>query len=165
MTMRGFTLIEIMIAVSIMTILSIVGLTSFNFSMMKSRDSQRKSDLSLLAKAVHQFANDFGDFPTDNGTGGILGCNSADGGELVVCNYPNQFAVYVNGAQEIYLSKTPADPNGSYHYYYRKNTDGFSLFSILENTNDANYNTDAGPGILCGVSENCNYELTESGNK
>jgi prepilin-type N-terminal cleavage/methylation domain-containing protein len=156
--MRGFTLIEIMIAVTIMTILSAVGLTSFNFSLMKSRDSQRKSDLSLLAKAVHQFANDFGDYPADDGSGGILGCNASEGAVLVKCVPPSQFSVYVNGAQEIYLSKTPTDPNGSYKYYYRKNTNGFSLFSILENSNDANYNTDAGPGILCGVSENCNYD-------
>jgi len=163
--MRGFTLIEILIAVAIMTIISAVGLTSFNFTMVKSRDSQRKSDLSLLAKTLHQFANDFGDYPADDGSGGILGCDPNNDGVFTKCNPGDKFEVYTNGGQQVYLVKVPDDPNGSYNYYYRKNMDGFSLFSVLENTDDANYNADAGPGILCGTSANCNYELTEAGNK
>jgi len=94
-----------------------------------------------------------------------LGCDPNNDGVFTKCNPGDKFEVYTNGGQQVYLVKVPDDPNGSYNYYYRKNMDGFSLFSVLENTDDANYNADAGPGILCGTSANCNYELTEAGNK
>lgn len=173
--MKGFTLMEILIAVMIMSIVTAVGLTSFNFSLQKSRDSQRKSDLALLTKALQAYANDFGHFPSDDGSGGILGCdydNSVkDGGAFQKCVNASSFSVYLNGGQQVYLPKVPYEPLSDYKYYYIKNgTTGFSLFSILENTKDPFYSDDAGidygPNtIYCGTSELCHYEVTEGGAK
>lgn len=169
--MRGFTLMEIMIAVAVMAIISGVGLTSFNFSLQKSRDSQRKSDLVLIAKAVQSYAGDFGFFPADDGEGNIMGCYDGSANHQK-CTWGQAFLVYLGGAQQAYLAKIPYDPNGKYYYHYEKNGEtGFSLFSVLENTKDAFYRVDAGEDygagtIFCGSpAVMCNYEYTEGGAK
>ncbi len=153
-----------------MGILAVVGLTSFNFSIQKARDSQRKSDLDLMAKGLAAWSNDFGSFPADDGSGLMVACDYGNTGTFSVCNWGKSMTAFINGGQQIYLSKIPVEPDGKYHYYYRKNGDGYALFSVLENTNDAHYQADAGTDfgagmIQCGSGTACNYEITEAGVK
>lgn len=54
---KGFTLIEIVIAITIVAILSVIGLTSFNAVQGGSRDARRKQELDLLAKTLESSKN------------------------------------------------------------------------------------------------------------
>lgn len=49
---RGFTLVELLVAISIITILSTIGLAIFSGIQSKTRDSVRKNDLNTLATAL-----------------------------------------------------------------------------------------------------------------
>lgn len=54
---RGFTLIEVLITVSIIGLLASLTLVSFGGSQKSARDTQRKSDLKQYATALENFAN------------------------------------------------------------------------------------------------------------
>jgi prepilin-type N-terminal cleavage/methylation domain-containing protein len=82
-TTRGFTLIELMVAISIVAILATVGLVVFGNVQKQARDSRRTQDLAAIASAIEStrvpgavaytslstanFAN--GQIPTDPKTG------------------------------------------------------------------------------------------------
>lgn len=172
---RGFTLVEILITIALMGILTAIGLTSYSFSIQKSRDSVRKSDLALISKAVTAWAGDFGEFPDDDGNGKMLACDAGNTfkvtGNFSACDWGKSLIAFTNDGQQLYLSKIPADPLPADHYYYKRTSSGFSLFSILENTQDASYVSDAGAAdfgagvITCSGSRTCNYQMTEGGVK
>ena len=54
---------EMIIVVGIMLILTGIGFSNYIFSIAKSRDARRKSDLSTISRAIQAFANDFGSYP------------------------------------------------------------------------------------------------------
>lgn len=158
---KGFTLLEIMVAVSIMMIISGVSLASFTFSQRKSRDARRKSDLSQIARALQVFNEDFGRYPLDT-NGEIIGCQPDDdeSDELEDCAWGDVFAAYPNATYQLYMSKLPEDPKTSYDYYYASDGDNFNLYAGLENENDKDYRSDLIQE--CG-DVTCSYLLTEYG--
>lgn len=155
---------ELLVVVAILLILATVGFSNFIFSIKKSHDAQRKSDLSTIAKGLEAFANDFGGYPDDDGNGGMVACDY-NGTGLTVCNAGSPLAAYVgtfpNGAVATYLSTIPSDPVSTQLYYYDKTTTGFNLYAALENTSDPSYKS--GLSVSCGTGVTCNYQLTESG--
>jgi prepilin-type N-terminal cleavage/methylation domain-containing protein len=48
---KGFTLIELIVAIAIIAIISVVGVTAYNGLNPKAQDAKRKSDINALAKA------------------------------------------------------------------------------------------------------------------
>lgn len=171
MTDRGFTLVELLIVVAVMAIISVVGLTSFTFSLQKSRDTVRKSDLALAAKAIEAWAGDFGQYPEGDATGRMVACDPSNTGTLSACDWGKTMVAYPGGGLQLYLAKLPKDPVSGNTYYYAKTATGFDLFSILENTKDALYQADAGAvdfgagTIFCGSGAACNYQVTQAGPK
>lgn len=67
---RGFTLIELMIAISIIAIIAAVGITSFSQSQKLARDSRRKQDLRSIAVALELYYQKYAHFPCVVGAGG-----------------------------------------------------------------------------------------------
>lgn len=165
-TSAGFTLMELLIAVTIMLIISGVSLSSFWQSQKKSRDSQRKSELAQIARALELYNEDFGEYPDDDG-GLILGCQDAAGGEMVVCDWEGEFKAYPREVEVVYMKELPDDPSSNSDYYYKKTSDGFFLYSVLENDQDATYNgsgwnaSGSGPAGECGID--CRYKLSQAG--
>ena len=157
---RGFTLMELMIVVAIIMILAAVGFSNYIFSLKKSHDAARKSDLAAVAKGLEAFANDFTDYPDDDDAGGIKACDSGSG--LVACSWGDPMTAKPNGTAQTYLSKIPKDPVDGQYYYYIKTTDGFELYAGLENTSDPNYSE---VEVSCGTNINCSYTLTQAGVK
>ncbi len=117
----GFTLVELLVVIAIISILTVVSLSSYTSAQIKARDSQRKSDLEAVSKALMMYYNDEGKFP-DSFTFGdeSVGFTGADG--------------------IVYMRKTPIDPKDSppYVYIYKRSLDekSFNLFADLENKKD-----------------------------
>lgn len=59
----GFTLVELLVVISIMSILTVITVSQFQTARKKARDVQRKSDLSSVNKALLMYFADYGKFP------------------------------------------------------------------------------------------------------
>ena len=64
---HGFTLIELMIVVTIIGILMSSGIVAFTQLQKKSRDSKRRADLEAIGRALEQRYQDLGNYPNMNG--------------------------------------------------------------------------------------------------
>jgi prepilin-type N-terminal cleavage/methylation domain-containing protein len=134
----GFTLIELIVAVTIVGILAVIGLRSFTGALKKTRDGMRKSDLNATQKALESYYNDFGQYPAANSNGEIMGCGNA--GDPVAahtaCAWGDEFSV----GTAIYMEKLPADPMGNYYYYAPTSAGSvvsYFIFARLENLDDS----------------------------
>ena len=142
-----------------MMIVSGVSLGSFTFSQRKSRDAKRKGDISQIARSLEVFNEDFGRYPIGV-DGEIIGCQPDEGAELEGCVWGEVFAGYPGGVYQLYMSKLPDDPKGSYEYYYESDGENIDLYAALENDKDKDYRSDL--VVECG-EVTCNYLLTEYG--
>jgi len=104
---KGFTLIELMVAIAIIVLLSVVGMVSYRAANKKARDSKRQSSLEQVRAALEMYRSD----------------NDV---------YPGVTSVLVDGN---YLSELPTDPRAGDGYgFYYSSTDGFtySLCAVFE---------------------------------
>jgi len=125
---QGFTLIEILIAVSIIAILSIIGIVSYQQINKRSRDTKRMSDLEQVRSALEMYKTDNGVYP---GTS-----NSADNFETLSPNLDVGQALIPT-----YMPAVPTDPKSdirSYYYEPIANANsqiyGYCLCACLEQT-------------------------------
>jgi len=61
---QGFTLIELMIAISVVAILATIGMMVYTNSQKLARDTKRKDDLRQIKNALFLYYNDLKEFPT-----------------------------------------------------------------------------------------------------
>lgn len=111
----GFTLIEILVAVSIISILMAVATVSYINVQRKSRDIRRKTDLEKVRQALEVFYADNGAYPDEavndriscvtNGDRLTMDSSAIDWGDPFVCN------------GKTYLANLPKGPNGENYYY------------------------------------------------
>lgn len=80
---RGFTLIEVMVAVTVVAILSSVVLANMSTSGGKGRDADRKADLRILQSAIEAYKQQHGQYPRMGCTPGT----DAISGENDCANY------------------------------------------------------------------------------
>ncbi len=99
---RGFSLVELLISISILAILTLISLIAYSSVQKNSRDAKRKSDLSVIQSALEHYHADQGYYPLTDDFNTLL--NS--GGALVF-------------GTKTYASKMPKDPvsTGSAYYY------------------------------------------------
>src|SRR3990167_4460210 len=60
---KGFTLVELLIAISIIAIISAVGITSYSQAQKLGRDFKRKQDLRSIATALELFHQKYKRYP------------------------------------------------------------------------------------------------------
>lgn len=149
---RGFTLVELLVVISILSVLVSVVVVSFRSSQLKGRDAQRKSDLKQIANALELYYSDYGKYP-DEVSGRIIGCAGA------ACTWG--VSEFTDG-RTTYFKVLPKDPVGSQSYTYRivdpPAAQKFQLFAFIENTEDQSI------GVYspsCG-SKTCNYGISSS---
>lgn len=136
--LHGFTLIEVMIVVSIVAILAVMAMFMMTNNLGKSRDGRRKTDLDRIKIAFESYYDDENTFPPDT----IL---STCGGEGL----------------RPYLSEIPCDPKTKrpYCYIYDSTSGGqeYHILSALEFDSDpaiSSLNCD-NEGVYCGFEAEC----------
>lgn len=60
---RGFTLLELMIVISILVILALIAMSQYNKTVLAAREATLKEDLFTLRKMIDQYAADKGKLP------------------------------------------------------------------------------------------------------
>lgn len=166
--LRGFTLIELLIVIAILGILSTIAMSSFKNAQIRSRDTQRKSDLQQISKALELFYNDYERYPTAS-TGNIAACPyNSDTGNGVECS--DSDLRFRDDKGSTYFRVLPEDPSGfSYFYRTTMSNQAYQLYAHLENSEDADCldgnctspTLPSGPEPNCG-SEICNFAVTSS---
>jgi prepilin-type N-terminal cleavage/methylation domain-containing protein len=162
---RGFTLIELMIAISIIAIVSAVGLVTYNNTRMIARDAKRKQDLKAIAQALELFYLEYRRYPChgistrvnslDTNTTWLT--DSSDIGCVTATTGGTGFKL-----SPAFMSSVPRDPlnTTSYKYEYHSSAanglgsppclnQDFILIAYLENTNDADTALKK-PRTICG---------------
>lgn len=96
---QGFSLIEILITISIIAILTAVGAGFAGALQKNTRDAQREADLRILQSALQQYYADNNTYPaTIPSNGSAFICSSCS-------------------SSKTYLNRTPLDPNGTQYFY------------------------------------------------
>ena len=137
----GFTLIELLITVSIIAVLSAVGITSYQGTQARARDAIRKDDLKTLATALELY---------NQKNGGYVAAGSgADSCNRDTASFYTLIAPFLNKA-------VPADPltKQKYCYISQNNNSSYRLFAKLENCSDGQIIS----GINC-QSSTWNYSI------
>lgn len=67
-TNRGFTIVELLIVILVIGILAAITLAAFNGVQRKARDSDRKTDISAIKKALELYYVDNGTYPSSTGS-------------------------------------------------------------------------------------------------
>lgn len=98
---RGYTLIELLVAATLLAVLSVVGVVAYTNINERSRDTKRTSDIEQLRSALEIYRSDNGYYP--NANPGSWG------------NISNLGTALVTGG---YMPALPSDPRSSQSYYY-----------------------------------------------
>lgn len=117
----GFTLVELLVVVSIIAILSVIGIVIFTGVQKNSRDARRKADIDAIATALES------DFATNNRT---------------------QYQVVTSG---LFTSGIPTDPGTYTYSYPAAAAATYCVCAQLEKTTDGNFAAAcaAGVGYYC----------------
>jgi len=136
--MRAFTLVELMVSISIIAVL--IGLSIFGLvgARETARDAKRKGDLEQIRSALEIYRSDCTSYPATLGT--IL---VGDGTNCPTAN--------------VYMESVPEDPiQGRLYSYTRISTFSYKLCSALEKPPS----TPATGCGSCGAGITCNYAVT-----
>jgi len=168
---KGFTLVELLVVMSILGVLISLVAGNFRSSQIKGRDAQRKSDLKQISTALELFYADYNYYPPSE-DGYIMACFFEEGVGGSRCSWGtgSEFKDVYPGtttSRTIYFKSIPSDPSSKLQYYYRtlENNRKFQLFATLENSED--------PDCLGGDCINspveyecgtkiCNFAITSS---
>ncbi|MEK7495680.1 MAG: prepilin-type N-terminal cleavage/methylation domain-containing protein [Patescibacteria group bacterium] len=133
----GFTLIEILVVVTIIGLLTLTAVVTYGAFLKQSRDAKRKTDLGQVAAALEMYRSNSDTYPV----------GSVWATTLNVLTTP-----------VVYIQSLPTDPkSSSYSYYYTGSISDYTVGAYLESGGTTCF---AGQ---CGG--NCNYCLGPYGQK
>jgi len=124
---NGFTLMELLISISIIAILIVVGIVSYTSINKNSRDAKRRSDLEQIRSALEMYKADNGYYP------------SVGSGEWIDATTANLQATLVDSG---YIASIPTDPKADTYKILMtspqgSNYYGYCLSAKLEGLSEA----------------------------
>ncbi len=123
-SVHGFTLIELLITISIIAILSAIGMIAYSAVLKQGRDAKRHSDLRTIQSALEQYHSDQGSYP-------ISGGSCSDNGHLISgCPFKDPTG------NKTYINIVPNDPitANSRIYRFELTTSSYVLCALFEVT-------------------------------
>jgi len=128
---KGFTLVELLIVISIIGVLTTLLMANFIGVRQRARDAQRKSDLRQIQSALELYRSDQGIYPQ------------------LVPNCSNSIKS-PDCSTSTYMQTVPKDSMGSSYYnggkyYFLSNGSTYTLGACLENPSDSQ-GTSTNPG-------------------
>lgn len=129
---KGFTLIELIVVISIIGVLATLIINNLNDTRSRARDSKKKQELAGLKTALRLYYNDFQAYPANSvGNDDILGCGAQ--GISACGSSGTAFAT----DDTIYMNQLP-----EFSYYSQDdNGDGYTVKATLENPSDIDLTT------------------------
>lgn len=138
MSKKGFTLVELLITITILAILSIIGMVVYSALVKNARDAKRQSDLKFVQSALENYHADQFYYPR---LSTASDCASVPNGDLAfgcVLKNPDGTKIYVT---EISKDPLPSSPQYSYqvtppncnNQTTPQRCTGYCLFAALEN--------------------------------
>jgi general secretion pathway protein G len=136
----GFSLIELLVVISIMAVL--ISLSAFGLQQAResARDGQRKADLETIRTGLSFYKSDCNVYPTEAASTTKMGTVLT-----ASCITPTP----------VYIEKMPTDPVSGRNYIYVRSTSGYRICASLETEVDADSNCST---VSCGTT--CNYSVT-----
>lgn len=135
---KAFTLVELLVVMSILSVLVSIIAGGFRSSQARGRDVQRKSDLKQVSSSLELYYSDYGKYPDP----------------------PLPWGAEFTDGKTVYFKLMPQDPVSAQSYFYRtfESNQKFQLFARLENSEDkdliiTSYNN-------CGGL--CNFSITST---
>ena len=126
---KAFTLIEILVVISLIGILSTIVLVNLNSARERGRDTQRKADTRNIQTALRLYYNDMGVYHT-SASGKIKGCGVSGNS---ACDWGSQWAK----GTTVYMNTLPEDPLSTQSYRYTQiDADNYTLEVCFENKSD-----------------------------
>ena len=147
---KAFSLVEILVVVTIISILASIAAVSYSRFVKQSRDARRKTDLEQIRAAIELYRNFKGAYPTP---GMVFGTDALVDGSVV--------------PTIMYMSKIPNDPmsvgpsSNTYYYTSSGTYQDYTLCAYTEGTTDSTSIV----GASCGSSLTCNYCMGPYGQK
>lgn len=151
---RGFSLIELLVAISIIAILATIIAPNLVGARQRARDAKRKAEAAEFKTALRMYYTDYQNYPT--ASGGLLGsvCGSSGNG---ACG--TSFEVRGN----TYMKLLPADmftatPTME---YYSDAGENYCIVATLDNAGDGDIATSQSRcSSICGTTLSVTYSTT-----
>lgn len=154
---KGFTLIELLVIMAVIAILAGAALTLINPAeqFRREHDTQRKSDLAQIQRALETYYNDYGNYPPSTTAGPGAKINDTANCGSSGCAW--------GAAWSPYMPVIPQDPVSGRTYAYWASSDGqmYRLYTSLERgANDVQACVSGGVAVAC---PNANSSVTANG--
>lgn len=164
---QAFSLIELMVVISIIAVLAAMGVANFAAAIKKSRDSVRKSELAELTQALMMFRADWGSYPNNNSTNPVSLTSTT---ELSYAESGSTHKLVPEYIRFMPIDEVRVnDPNNKYTYRcmnevsvaigattYKRCVD-FSVCAYLEVPQVSGANAQDNIGTSCVSASNCNW--------
>jgi type II secretion system protein G len=139
---RGFTIIELIVVIAIISLLASIVLTNVNGYMAKARDAKRMSDIDQISKALYMYYAQNSNMPA-NPTPGTEGCSNYN-----YAAYQTVMQLLISGG---FLSQIPTPPSGGWSqgYCYYNYGQGGAAGALVVTYLEAAPNSSTGLGSSC----------------
>jgi prepilin-type N-terminal cleavage/methylation domain-containing protein len=141
----GFTLVELLVVISIIAILATIAYANFTDARVGGRDAKRQSDVQNLQVAIELYKKQNGRYP-------VAGCGVSAGSIAS----ESACATYIIGISPLFISVLPRDPlrGPAAGYSYVTNAVGTTFKVMALNTVEGAAVTDSNPQRRCDIVPN-----------